>query len=187
MLFAGFQNAADLHQEHGVVFGADSVFPLLGGFVRPAILQFLRGDEIHIPIQLDPQAGEGHVQRFTGFAYGGDDGPNGGLQIGFVPILAGDDLLPVPLIHIDGVDIVQIVLVPADSVHVGVQPLAYMEAVALQRQTLPLGQRMYHLGVLSDAGNIKFYRALRAIQVVVQAGVGGHKQGGGHPAQVQRV
>ena len=188
MLFAGSQLAADLHEEHGVVLGADGVLPLLGGLVRPAVLQLLGGDEVHLPVQLYPQAGEGHIQRVAGFAHGGNDGPDGGLQIRLVPVLPGDDLLPVPLVHIDGVDVVQIVLVPADGVHIGVKALAHVEAVALQGQALPLGQGVDHLGVLApDAGDVEPDGTLRAVQVVVQTGVGSHEQGGGHPAQVQGV
>ena len=170
-----------------MVLGADGVFPLLGSLVRPAVLQLLGGDEVHLPVQLYPQAGEGHVQCFAGLAHGGDDGPDGGLQIRLVPVLPGDDLLPVPLVHIDGVDVVQIVLIPADGVHIGVQALAHVEAVALQGQALPLGQGVDHLGVLAHAGDIEPDGTLRAVQVVVQAGVGGYEQGGGHPAQIQGV
>ena len=187
MLFAGSQLAADLHEEHGVVLGADGVFPLLGCLVRPAVLQLLGGDEVHLPVQLYPQAGEGHIQRVAGLTHGGDDGPDGGLQIRLVPVLPGDDLLPVPLVHIDGVDVVQIILIPADGIHIGVQALALVEAVALQGQTLPLGQRVDHLGVLADTGDVEPDGTLRAVQVVVQTGIGSDKQGGGHPAQVQRV
>ena len=170
-----------------MVLGADGVFTFLGSFVRPAVLQLLRGNKAHLPVQLDPQAGEGHVQRVAGFAHGGNDGPDSGFQICLVPVLTGDDLLPVPLVHVDGVDIVQIILIPADGVHIGVQALALVEAVALQGQTLPLGQRVDHLGVLADTGNVEPDGALHAVEVVVQAGIGSDKQGGGYPAQVQSV
>ena len=46
---------------------------------------------------------------------------------------------PVPLVHIDGVEVVQL-LVPADGVHVAVQALAHAEAVVLQGLALPLCQ-----------------------------------------------
>ena len=171
-----------------MVLGADGVFPLLGSLVRPAVLQLLGGDEVHLPVQLYPQAGEGHIQRVAGLTHGGDDGPDGGLQIRLVPVLPGDDLLPVPLVHIDGVDVVQIILIPADGIHIGVQALALVEAVALQGQTLPLGQRVDHLGVLApNAGDVEPDGTLRAVQVVVQTGIGSDKQGGGHPAQVQGI
>ena len=55
-----------------------------------------------------------------------------------------DDLLPVPLVDVDGVEVVHL-LVAADGVHVGEEALAGVELVALQRQPLPLGQRMHHL------------------------------------------
>ena len=167
MLLAGLQLAANLHEEHGMVLGADSVLPLLGRLVGPAVLKLLRGDEIHLPVQLDPQAGEGHVQCLAGLTHGGNDGPDGGLQISLIPLLPGDNLLPVPLVHIDGMDVVQILLVPADGVHVGVETLAHMEAVALQCKALPLGKRVDHLTVLSHTGNIELDGAFHAVEVVI--------------------
>ena len=185
MLFAGSQLAADLHEEHGVVLGADGVLPLLGGLVRPAVLQLLGSDEVHLPVQLDPQAGEGHIQRVAGLTHGGDDGPDGGLQIRLVPVLPGDDLLPVPLVHIDGVEVVQL-LVPADGVHVAVQALAHAEAVVLQGLTLPLCQRLHHLCLNAAVPDVKGDLAFHAVQVVVQAGGSLQKQRSRHAVEVQR-
>ena len=118
------------------------------------------------------------------------DRPNNGLynelQVVQIPILPGDDLLPVPLVHIDGVDIVQL-LIPTDGVHIGVQAVANGEMVSLQSQALPLGQGVHHLGILAYSGNIKADRPLIAVQIVVQAGIFGDEQGGGHALQVQRI
>ena len=62
-----------------------------------------------------------------------------------------------------------------------------MEAVALQRQTLPLGQGVDHLAVEPHIRDIKSHGALHAVQVIVEAGAAVHEQGSGDPAQVQRV
>ena len=78
-------------------------------------------------------------------------------------------------------------LVAAYGVHIGVQAAAHMEIVALQRQPLPLGQRMHHLALAVHGGHVEAHRALHAVQVVVQAGFHAHEQRGGHTAQVQRV
>ena len=78
-------------------------------------------------------------------------------------------------------------LVPADGVHVGVQPLPHRELVAVEGQALPLGQGVDHLGVPPRVGHVEGHRALHAVEVVVQAGGRLHKQGGGHPAQVERT
>ena len=76
-------------------------------------------------------------------------------------------------------------LVPADGVHVGDQTLAHGEVVVVQGQTLPLSQGVDHLGVPLGGGHVEGDGALHAVQVVVQAGGGLHKQGGGDPAQVE--
>ena len=169
-----------------MVLPADGSLPLAGGQVGVHILQLLGGDEVHLTLQLAPQAGEGHVQGFRSLTDGTHDGTDAGLQVVDVPVLPGDDLFPVPLIHIDGVDVVYF-LVTADGVHISIQTLALMEAVALQRQTFPLGQRVNHLTVQTHIGNIKGHGALHAVQVIVEAGTAIHEQGGGDAAQVQRV
>ena len=69
-------------------------------------------------------------------------------------------------------------LIPSDSVHIGVQALTYLKLIAFQRQTLPLGQGMDHLGVVTDAVDVKSNGPLNAVQVIVQAGGGGYEQGG---------
>ena len=138
-LAAALQVVADLHQEHGVVFTADGVLTLLGGVVGPAILQLLGGDEVHLTIQYGVQAGKRDLQGVVGLHHGAHNGADGLAQELLVAVLPLDDLLPVPLIHIDGVEVVYL-LVAADGVHVGEQALTGLEIVALQRQPLPLGQ-----------------------------------------------
>ena len=60
-------------------------------------------------------------------------------QKGFVPLLRRDDLFPVPLIHIDRVEVVKR-FIPPDSVHICIQSLAGVESVAMERIALPFGQ-----------------------------------------------
>ena len=78
-------------------------------------------------------------------------------------------------------------LVTTDGVHIGEQTLAHVELIFLQRQTLPLGQRMHHLGVGADVGNVERNRALHTVEVVVQSGIFINEQGSRHTAQVQRL
>ena len=160
------------------------VLPLLGGLVGVQVLQLLGADEGDVGGHAGQhrQLGENGVEEILGVGQGLDDGLHRLLEIGHVPVLPGDDLLPVPLVHIGGVEGVQL-LVPADGVHVGVQTLAGLEVIALEGHALPLGQGVDHLGGLFHAVDIKGDRALHAVQVVVQAGLGGDEQGGGHPVQ----
>ena len=81
-------------------------------------------------------------------------------------------------------EIVQI-LVPADGIHVGVQALAGVELIALQSQTLPLGQRVDHHGGVVHGPDVEGDGALHAVEVVVEAGAGLHEEGSGDPAQIE--
>lgn len=98
--------------------------------------------------------------------------------------LRRDDLLPIPLIDVDGVQIIQL-LVAADGVHVGVNALAGVDVVAIERHALPLGQRMDDLRVGVRAGNIETDRALHAVEIIVQAGGRLDEKRRGHAAQIQ--
>ena len=77
-------------------------------------------------------------------------------------------------------------LIPAYGIHVGVKTLSGLEAVACQRQTLPLGKRLYHLHAHAGDGlDIKFHRPLNAIEIVIETGVLGYKKRGGNPLQIK--
>jgi hypothetical protein len=149
------------------------------------VLQLLGGDEAHLPVQMDLHLGEGPAQGIAGVAHRPHDRADGVLEEIHVPVGAGDDLLPVPLVHVDGVDVVQ-ALVPADGVHVGIQAVAGVEAVPLEGQALPLGQGVDHFpGGPADGGDVEAHGPLHAVEVVVEAGVPVHEQGRGDPAEVQ--
>ena len=169
-----------------MVLLADGVLALLGRVVRPAILQLLGGDEIHLPIQHGVQAGEGDLQSVVCLHHGAHDGADGLLQEVHRAVTALDDLFPVPLIHIDGVEVVHL-LVAADGVHIGEQTLAGLEVVALQRQTLPLGQGMHHLALCAHIRDIEGHRALHAIEVIVQTRILLHEQGSRNAPQIERL
>ena len=183
---AGAQLAADAGEEGDGVLLHKGVLPLLGGHSGVEVLQLLGGDEGHLGGQLRQyaQLGEDGAQEVLGVGQSPHNGLHGGMEVTQVPVLLSDDLFPVPLVHIGGVEVVQ-VLVPADGVHVGVEALAHLELVALQSQALPLGQGVDHLGGAFHAVDVEGHGALHAVQVVVEAGGGGHKQGGGHPVQTQ--
>ena len=84
------------------------------------------------------------------------------LQIWDRALFGGDDLFPVPLVHIYGVKIVEFRLIAPDRVHIGVKAVSGEEIIAVQRHALPLRQRMNDLRFRSRCGNGKTDRALRA-------------------------
>ena len=73
MRLAGFQLAADLHEEDRVVLAQNFVLALLRGLVRVHILQFLRGDEEHLAVKFCVQARERNAQRVVRLADGADN------------------------------------------------------------------------------------------------------------------
>ena len=184
---AAAQGCTDLHQEGGAVLLDKGVLPLLRGQLGVLVLQLLRGDEGHVGgVQGQIlQLGEHGVQVHLGGAHRRHDAAHHVFQVGLVAVLHGDDLFPVPLIHIDGVEVVQL-LVPADGVHIAVQTLAHMEIVVLQCLPLPLCQRLHHLCLDAAVLDVKGHLALHAVQVVIQAGGSLQKQRCGHAVQIQR-
>ena len=205
---AGFQLAADLHQEDRVVLAQDGVFALLRRLVGVHVLQLLRRDEEDLAVELRMQARERNAERIVRLADGADDVAHGALQIRLVPVLghldrlvnptdgllqerdgallARNDLFPVPLVDVNRVEVVHLFVAP-DGVHIGEQALADVELVALERQPLPLGKRMDDLRVDADIGNVERDGPLDAVEVVIEAGFFIDKQRCGHTAQIERI
>ena len=179
-----FQGLANLHEEHSPVLPADLGLPFRGLQVGIAVLQLLGGDEIHVPVGPEVQGGEVVPQDGGRVAQGPHDVPHRVLEVLESPVLGGDVLFPVPLVHVDGVEVVHD-LVPADGVHVREEAHAHGELISLQGQALPLGQGVDHLPLGPHVGDVEGDGALHAVQVVVQARAPVHEQRGGDPVQVQ--
>ena len=184
MGLAALQLAADLHDEDGAVLLGKGVFPLLGRQAGVQILQLLAGHEGDLAAQAGVQVRELPFQLVQRGADGVHDVLHRVLQKFRGAVLGGDHLFPVPLVHVDGVQIIHL-LIPADGVHVGYKAVAHPEAVLMQGQPLPLGQAVNHLGAGAGGGHVEADRALHAVQVVVQAGGRVHEQGRGDPLQMQ--
>ena len=184
VLLAGAQGLADLHEEHRVMLPADLRLPLVGRQIGIAVLQLLGGDEVDLPVRLEGQNREDVAQRGRGVTDGAHDVQHGVLQILHIPVFCIDMLFPVPLVHVDGVEVVHF-LIPADGVHVRIEAGAQLELIALEGQTLPLGQGVHHLAVSAHIGDIEGHRTLHTVKVIVQARFSVHKQRGGHTMQIQ--
>ena len=188
VLLSRFQSAADALDEDRAIFPEAGVLPLLGGLVRPAVLQLLGGDKAHLPVELAQglELGVDGLHGVLGVADGPDDVPHRGVEIIQVPLFGADDLFPVPLVHVDAVEVVQLVLVPADGVHVRIQALAGVKIIALQGQALPFGQALHHLRPGAGAEDVEGNGAFHPVEVVVEAGILRHKEGGGDPVEIQQ-
>ncbi len=167
---AGLEGPADLHEKGGGMVLHPGVLPLLWSERREAVLQLLCGDKGDLAADAGQggELGKHGPDRGLGLADGVHDGGYGPLEIFQVPVPGGEHLFPVPLVHIDGMEIVGL-LIPPDGVHIGVEPLPHGELVAVERHALPLGQGVDHLGVPPGGGNIKSDRPLHTVEVVVEA------------------
>ena len=56
-----------------------------------------------------------------------------------------DNLLPVPLIDIDAVEIVENFLIPPDSVHISIKTFAGKKTITMECHALPLCKALYYL------------------------------------------
>ena len=163
----GTKRTADLQDAGGRMLLHKGIFSAVAVQFGIQILQLLGSHKGDLPAELGMQLGIAHLQPVIGIANRRNDGTNDELQIIEIPVFPGDDLLPVPLVYIDGMDIIQI-LVPADGIHVGIEAVSHAETVALQGQPLPLGQGMHHLGILAHGGNIEADRPLITVEIVIQ-------------------
>ena len=124
------------------------------------------------------------LQRLAGDIDRVDDALHRLAQRADVARLARDDLLPVPLVDIDRVQIVHDLVAP-DRVHIGDQPLARADLIAAEGIALPLCEGMHHLRLRADIGNVKRDGALVAVQIIIQAGSLLDKQRRRHAQQIQ--
>ena len=157
------ERPADLLDEDGALLMADAVLPLLAGEVRIEGLQLVGGDEEDLVRQMvdgvRPLVPDLMLHVL-------DDLEN--LSHDLVenhrsPVFAADDHLPVPLVHVGGVEIVEI-LVAADRVHVGVEAFARLKAVFSEREALPFRERLDNLeGGARKRLHVELNRALDAV------------------------
>ena len=172
--------------KHGAVLFHERLLALLGRKAGVLVKQLLAGDKGQVRRQARVQGGEAAVQHGLRLQHGGVDARGGALEVGLVALCAGDDLFPVPLIDVDGVEVVGL-LIAADGVHVRVEAAAGRVAVLAEGEALPLGQRLHHLDL--HAGivvAVEGHLALHAAEVVVEAGVPAHEQRRGHARQIER-
>ena len=147
------------------------VLALLGSELRVHVLKLLCRDEAHTLFQ-PRQHRELRIDGLhgaLGVADGSDNVHDGRFEVVQIPVFRQNDLLPVPLVDIDGVEVIQFVLVTADGIHVGIQALARPEVVALESHALPLGKALHNLGSRVGVQDIEGDRALITVEVVVQA------------------
>ena len=104
---------------------------------------------------------DSHV--FFGFAQRPVDHFYGVLQVIQCPLFFGNDFFPVPLVYEYRMNIVGI-FVPADGIHIGIEPFSGRKTVFMQCEALPFCERVHDLCILAVLFlNIKRNRALYAV------------------------
>ena len=177
------QRVADAYDENGTVLPRDEVFALLWRAVGIEAAQFLGMDEV----ELFGQAGDNlrvalinHVLRAY---HGGIDLADSAGEEADVAILRAYGLFPVPLVHVEGVEVAQF-LIGTDGVHVGVYAIAGRNVVFGEGEAFPFGEGVDDF-CLPVAQILDWERdgAFAPAEVIVDAHSLQHKEGGGYPPE----
>ena len=185
MRLAGAQGTTDALDERRAMDRHEAILALLRIERRIEVLELLGRHERYVSFEAGLKLWIVPFQLVERSADGGDDAIHHVVQVCLVALVRFDDLLPVPLVHIDGVEVVQL-LVAANGVHVAHDALAHVEVVALERIALPFRQRLHDLGIRRDGGNVESDGSLHAVQVVVESRGGVNDQRCRHPYEVER-
>ena len=93
-----------------------------------------------------------------------------------ISLISSDNLLPVPLVYIDRVDVVEFLVTP-DGVHIGVETAARLSSVSSERHSLPLCKRLYDFNVLFvHILDGELNSSLVTVKVIVESGLRDDKQ-----------
>ena len=179
---AGAERSADSREENRPICPRSLCLPLGRREAGITVLELLRTDECQRIGQLPRQARNvvrgGRFRLFENFIYGfhGFHQESGGA------VFAADYFFPVPLIDIEGMQVIRH-LVPPDRVHIGIKTGSGLHTVTSQGEPLPLGQRMDDFSrPAAFIEHIERYRPFRPVQIVVESGFRPDKQRCGHPS-----
>src|SRR5699024_7433778 len=183
---AAFQLIADLHDTGAAMCLSKFIFALFRRQMRILILKFLRSDERDLFFDDWFKILKYLAQLLLCLLQRLHDLFHRLLQMLERAVFRADDLLPVPLIDIDRVQIVDD-LISADGIHISIDAFIYLEAIAFERHALPFGQRVHDLHITFDITDIKGDRTLYAIEVIIETAVFADKQRRGYTHQVQMI
>ena len=105
-----------------------------------------------------------HVFRAS---HGRIDADDDLLQEFYCSLFGGDGTFPVPLVHVERVQIAQL-FVGTDGIHIGIDTIARTDAVFGQGEAFPLCQRVNHFGLcIAQILDREGYGTFHTVQVVV--------------------
>ena len=108
-----------LHKENSAFFFDDLVFSFLRGKLRIHVYKLFCGDKCNLSWKNFFYVVILYCHVFLCLAEYAVDSTDSVNESFYISLFFGDDLLPVPLVYIDGMDVVNI-LITADGNHIGV-------------------------------------------------------------------
>ena len=185
VLLAVRQPSTDANHEHRSPLLADGILTFLRRQSRVALQQFLGMDKVNLLRQKRLQLLVRLAHQILRTTYGGIDAPHHVLQECQRAVLTTYHRLPVPLVHIQRMQVIQF-LVGTNGVHVRIDAVAALHLLLSQCQSLPFRQRVHHLSpCVTHILDGERHRTLHAVQVVVDAQSLQHEQRCRHTAQPQ--
>ncbi len=181
MADARFQHPPDLHETYSFLFLRNGILPMPRIQTGIPVLQLLGGQEGDFIRQKTVQLRISAADKLLRILENPENAvyriPQGFLR----SFLLSDDLLPIPLIHIKGMQIVR-VFVPPDGIHIRIQAFTMIKSISFEGHSLPLRQGMNDLHLFpAQSPDVKDNRPFHPIQVVVQAGFRCYKKRRGNP------
>ena len=113
----GVQSAANAHDKRGWMLANKQIFSLLRRLGRVEVLQLLRGYKGNFATELGVELGIVPLELVERAADCLDNATGGVFQRVGVALILRDDALPVPLVHVNGVQVIGL-FVTTNSVHV---------------------------------------------------------------------
>ena len=179
------QCTADTDDEDTAVFFCNQVLAFLRSLVRIFVEQFLGMDEMDVVRQERLQLRVGFTDHVFRAAHGRIDTSDNVLQEFHRALFGSDDPFPVPLVHVQRVQVAQF-FVGTDGVHVGIDAISRRDMVVGQRDTFPLGQRVNHFGLLvAQILDGERYGPFHPVQVIVDTHSLQHEEWGRDTAKPQ--
>ena len=185
MLLAVGEFAADTHDEDGAILLADSVFALFRRKVGVHLQQLFGVYEIDVAREEGLDLWVGLAGQVLCSQYGRVDSAHDALEELDVTLLGHHDGFPVPLVNVEGVEVVKL-FVGTNGVHVGIDAIAGLDIIVGKGESLPFGEGVNHLRFLvAQAFDGECYGALYTVEVVVDAKTLEYEQGCGDATQTQ--
>ena len=122
-----------------------------------------------------------HIERITDRA---DLALDGVFEVSERSGFSGDDLFPVPLVGVDGMEIVHL-FITADRIHIGIKTFTRGKTICVERHALPFCKRMYDDGISARFLHVKTNGTFHTAQVVVQSRFGVNEKRGGNTLQIE--